>query len=272
MIDPRVVKLGIQVGDDLKTYEGLSITAKGVKFSSPNSGQCTITILNLNSETREYLMRVANPFNTSNVQKGVILEVGRESYGTSVLYTGDIFRVTPTPKPDMGLELQCITGSFNKGRLVSRSGQELSTLSSIAAGVAADNNLGLSFDVPEKNIANYSFTGSADSQIKKLAELSDSDVYVDNSILYVKPASKPKSGATVRVLNKSSGMVGVPKGTENGIKVSMLFDPVTQIGSQIDLVSEINPVLDGSYAVYKLNFDISSRGEAFYLHAEANRI
>ena len=272
MIDPRIVRLGIQVGDNLKTYDGLYINAKGVKYSSPNSGQCTITILNLNSETREYLMRVANPFNTSDVQKSVVLEVGRESYGAGVLYVGDIFRVMPTPKPDMGLELMCITGNFNKGKLVSRSGQELSKLSTIASGVATDNGLGLSFDVPDKNIANYSFTGSADSQIKKLAELSDSDVYVDNSILYMKPASKPKSGATVRVLSKSSGMIGVPKGTENGIKTSMLYDPVTQIGSQIDLTSEINPVLDGSYAVYKLEFDISSHDVPFYLHAEANRI
>lgn len=272
MIDPRIVRLGIQVGDNIKFYEGLSISAKGVKFSSPNQGQCTITISNLNRETREYLMRVANPFNTSNEQKSVILEVGRKSYGTSVLYVGDIFRVYPTEKPDLGLELQCITGNFNKGKLVSRSGQELSSLSSIASGVATDNNLGLSFEVPDKNIASYSFTGSANAQIVKLAELSDSDVYVDNSILYVKPKGKPKTGATVRVLNKSTGMVGTPKGTENGIKVSMLYDPVSQIGSQISLTSEINPVLDGDYTIYKLEFDITSRDGAFYLHAEANRI
>lgn len=272
MIDPRIVKLGIQVGDDVKFYEGLSIKAKGVKFTSPNQGQCTITILNLNQETRDYLMRVANPFNTSSERKSVILEVGRESTGTSVLYVGDIFRVYPTEKPDLGLELKCITGNFNKGKLVSRSGQELSSLSSIASGVATDNGLGLSFEVPDRNIANYSFTGSANAQITKLAELSDSDVYVDNSILYVKPAGKPKEGATVRVLNKSTGMIGVPKGTENGIKVSMLFDSISKIGSQLSLTSEINPVLNGEYSIYKLEFDITSRDGAFYLHAEANRI
>lgn len=272
MIDPRVVRLGIQVGDDIKFYEGLSIKAKGVKFTSPNQGQCTITILNLNQETRDYLMRVANPFNTSNERKSVILEVGRVSTGKSVLYIGDIFRVFPTEKPDLGLELKCITGQFNKGKLVSRSGQELSTLSSIASGVATDNGLGLSFEVTDRNIANYSFTGSANAQITKLAELSDSDVYVDNSILYVKPTGKIKKGATVRVLNKSTGMIGVPKGTENGINVTMLYDSVSQIGSQISLTSEINPVLDGEYQIYKLEFDITSRDGPFYLNVEANRL
>lgn len=272
MIDPRIVRLGIEIDGNLKFYEGLSISAKGVKFTSPNQGQCTITILNLNRETREYLMRESNPFNNSNQRKSVILEVGRESYGTSVLYTGDIFRVYPTEKPDLGLELKCITGHFNKGKLISRSGQELSSLSSIASGVATDNELGLSFEVPDRNIANYSFTGSPNAQIKVLSNLSDSDVYVDNSILYVKPNGKPKTGATVRVLNKKTGMVGAPKGTENGVKVSMLFDSVSQIGSLLDLTSEINPVLNGTYTIYKLEFDITSRDGPFYLHAEANRL
>ena len=67
-------------------------------------------------------------------------------------------------------------------------------------------------------------------------------------------------------------MIGVPKGTENGIKASMLFDSVSQIGSQLSLTSEINPILDGEYSIYKLEFDITSRDGAFYLNAEANRI
>lgn len=276
MIDPRIVRLGIEVGGNIKWYEDLAIYAKGVKFTSPNQGQATITILNINKATREYLMRVANPFNRSEVKKSVVLEVGRESYGTTTLYTGDIFRVAPTQKPDLGIVIRCVTGQFNKGRIISTSAPATSKLSSIAAGVASANSLGMSFEVTDRNIANYSFTGSPDAQIKKLAELASADVYQDNGILYVKPVGIPKTGATIRVLNKKTGMVGIPEGTENGVKVTMLFDPVTQVGSQIDLESEINPVLNGSYCVYKLDFDISNNipeeTSPFYLIAEANRI
>ena len=272
MIDQRIVRLGIEVGGNVKFYEGLWISAKGIKFTSPNQAQCTITVLNLNRETREYLMRVASPFNTSNERKSVILEVGRESYGTTTLYTGDIFRVDPTPKPDVGLIIRCTTGNFNKGSLISRSTPASTQLSSIASIVAGDNGLGLSFEVDDKNIANYTYTGSPAAQINELASLSGADVYVDNSILYVKPVGVPKVGATVRTINKKTGMIGVPEGTENGVKVTMLYDPVTQIGSQLDLESEINPVLNGSYCIYKLEFDVSSRDNQFYLHAEANRL
>lgn len=272
MIDKRIVRLGIQVGDNIRFYENLYINAKGVKFTSANQGDATITILNINRETREYLTRVANPFNRSNQRKSLILEVGRESYGTSVLYTGDIFRVEPTQKPDLGVVIRCLTGYFNKGQMVSRTAPEKSKLSEIAKSVAQDNGLALSFEVTDRSIANYNYTGSAAAQINKLADLAIADVYVDNSVLYVKDVSKPKKGATTRVLNKNTGMVGVPEGTENGVKVTMLFDPVTQIGSKLDLTSEINPVLNGMYNIYKLSFDISSRDNQFYLTAEANRL
>lgn len=272
MIDPRIVKLGIEVDGAIKWYEGLSIYAKGTKFTSPNQGQATVTILNINKATREYLMRVANPFNQSRSRKRLILEVGRESYGTSTLYTGDIFRVAPTQAPDIGIVIRCVTGGFNKNRLVSNSAPASSKLSVIAATVANDNGLGMSFEITDRSIANYSFTGSPAAQINKLAELANADVYQDNNILYVKNIGQPKKGATVRILNKNTGMIGIPEGTENGIKVSMLFDSVTQMGSKLILKSEKNPVLDGDYCVYKLDFDISSRDTAFYLTAEANRI
>lgn len=270
--DQRIVRLGIQVGDSIKFYDGLSIYAKGSKFTSTNQGNATVTILNVNRETREYLLRVANPFNKNNQRKSLILEVGRDSYGTSVLYTGDIFRVQPTQKPDLGVVIRCLTGYFDKNKIVSRSAPESSKLSAIAGAVADDNELALSFEVSDRNIANYNYTGSAEAQIKKLAELAIADVYVDNGILYVKDTSKPKKGASTRVLNKKTGMVGVPEGTENGVKVSMLFDPLTQIGSKLSLTSEINPVLDGDYNIYKLDFDISSRDTQFYLTVEANRL
>ena len=141
---------------------------------------------------REYILRIANPFNKNKQRKSLILEVGRDSYGTSVLYTGDIFRVQPTQKPDLGIVIRCLAGYFNKSKIVSRSAPESSKLSVIAKAVADDNGLGLSFEVTDRNIANYNYTGSAEAQLKKLADLAIADVYQDNGILYIKDTSKPK--------------------------------------------------------------------------------
>ncbi len=272
MDNQRIVRLTIIKGSDAKTYEGISISAKGTKFSSPNQGQCDITIIGINTETRENLTRIASPFNKSGERISVILDVGREKDGVSTLYTGDIFRVSETPKPNLGLNLRCITGQFDKSKLVSKSSEEITTLSEIAGNIALSNDLTLSFEIADKNISNYSFTGSANQEIKKLAELSEADVFIDNKILRIKYTSVPKKGSTVKILSKKTGMIETPEGTENGIKVSMLYDPSVQVGSQIEVESEINPVLNGDYVIYKLEFDITNMDKAFYLHAEANVI
>ena len=271
-LDPRIVRIGLLIGDNLTFYEGLSIYASGTKFTSTNQGQAVITILNLKRDTREQLMQAANPFNSNPQRKSVIVEVGRVSYGASILYQGDIFRVQPSGKPDIGVSLKCLTGYYDKRSILSRTFGALSSLSEVAKQAALDNGLSLSFEIQDKNIGAYTFTGSAFQEIVNLESLALSDVFVDNGTLYVKEAEKQKTGATIKVLNKNTGMVGIPEGTENGVRVSMLYDPVVQIGGRIRLTSEINPVLDGDYIVYMLEFDITSRDNPFYLHAECRRL
>ena len=61
-IDPRIVKLALIIGDEVRWYEGLSIEAKGIKVSNTIMGQCEITILNLRRDIREKILQDTNPF------------------------------------------------------------------------------------------------------------------------------------------------------------------------------------------------------------------
>ena len=272
-IDPRIVKVAIIIGDELRWYEGLSIEAKGIKVSNTVMGQCEITILNLRRDVREKILQDTNPFLAKGKRISVIVEVGRVGTGTTTLYSGDVFRSSEAPKPNIGVNLRCIQGHNNKGKIVSRSGKEISKLSSIAAWVAHDNGYNLSFQIPDKNIARYSFTGSAQAALSQLEDLAggDTNVYVDDKTLYVKSGALPANGTPVRVVDKYNGLISA-EGTEYGAKIKMLFDNITKIGGQIDLTSEINPSLNGSYVVRKLPFHVTSRDKPFYYIAECNRI
>tara|TARA_R110000765_G_scaffold269029_2_gene368031 strand:- start:1460 stop:2299 length:840 start_codon:yes stop_codon:yes gene_type:complete len=272
-LDQRIVKLGIIIDDKIRWYEGLNIEAKGVKISNTQMVQCEIAILNLRRDERERILQDTNPFLNKGKRISVILEVGRESYGTTTLYTGDVFRSNATPKPNLGVRLRCIQGYYNKANIVSRSGKEIASLKSIASWVAEDNGYNLSFEIPDKNIARYSFTGSAQASLFELEALAGNgnDVYVEGKTLYIKGSDTPARGGVVRILDKSSGLISA-EGTESGAKVKMLFDAVTKIGGQIDLTSEINPSLNGSYVVRKLPFHITSRDKPFYYVAECNRV
>lgn len=271
-LDPRVVKVGIQIGNELKTYEDLAIYATGSKFTNLNQGQAEVTLINLNRDERERLMTECSPFNSNPDQKSVIIECGNQSTGTSVLYQGDIFRVSVTGKPDIGLTLKCLTGNYRKESVVATSFDKSSSFIDVAKKAAEDAALNFSFEGITKNIGNFVFSGSAFDQIKSINDLTDDDVYIDNNELVVKERTKARAGSSVKILNKTTGMVGIPESTENGVKVTMLYDPQVNVGSRIRLTSEINPVLNGDYLVYKLDFDISSRDTQYYLNAEARRL
>jgi len=271
-LDPRVVKVGIQIGSELKIYEDLAIYATGSKFTNLNQGQAEVTLINLNRDERERLMTECSPFNSNPDQKSVIIECGNESTGTSVLYQGDIFRVSVTGKPDIGLTLKCLTGNYRKESVVATSFDKSASFIDIAKKAAKDAALNFSFEGVTKNIGNFVFSGSAFDQIKSINDLTDDDVYIDNNELVIKERDKARTGSSVKILNKTSGMVGIPESTENGVKVTMLYDPQVNVGSRIRLTSEINPVLNGDYLVYKLDFDISSRDTQYYLNAEARRL
>lgn len=270
-LDQRIVKVAIIVGDKITWYEGLNIEAKGIKVSNAIMGQCEVMILNISRAAREQILKETNPFLQRGKRISIIVEAGRVSTGTSTLYTGMIFRSQSTPKPNVGVRLTCIQGYDNKAKIVSRSASEITDLSSIAAWVAEDNGYNLSFEIPDKKIARYSFTGSAQASLNQLEALTGADVYVDNKTLYIKEAATPANGLPVRILDKSSGLISA-EGTEYGAKMKMLFDNVTRIGGQIDLTSEINPSLNGSYVVRKLPFHITSRDTPFYYIAECDRI
>lgn len=270
-LDQRIVKVAIIVGDKITWYEGLNIEAKGIKVSNSIMGQCEVVILNISRAAREQILKETNPFLQRGKKISIIVEVGRVSTGTTTLYTGTVFRSQSTPKPNIGVRLTCIQGYDNRSKIVSRSASEITDISSIAAWVAEDNGYNLSFEIPDKKIARYSFTGSAQAALNQLEALTGADVYVDNKTLYIKEADTPANGLPVRILDKSSGLISA-EGTEYGAKMKMLFDNVTKIGGQIDLTSEINQSLNGSYVVRKLPFHITSRDVPFYYIAECNRI
>lgn len=270
-IDPRLINLGIIIDGEISWYRNLYIHAKGMKFSNTNAGQCEITIFNLKKSSRERILRETNPLLSNRKLISVVLEVGRVSYGTKTFYQGSVFRSEATPKPDTGVRLKCIIGQNNKSKIVTRSANKLTKLSSIAKWVADDAGYGLSFEITDRNIRSYSFTGSAQSQLHQLEDLANAEVFVDNNTMYVKNINKALGSRVVRKLSAQSGLLEAT-GTEVGAKMTMLWDPVTNIGGRIDLKSVINPSLNGSYVVFKLGFDVSTRSEPFYLSAECRRL
>jgi hypothetical protein len=270
-LDPRILRVSIEIGGQLQTYDGLAITAKGTKFANANQNDCEITITNLAQRTRDYLLTEASPFRHAKHRKRIIVEAGRKSYGVSTVFVGDIASVVASQPPDITLTIKAATGNFDKGNVVQRSQPGQCSLRTIASQVAADLGLTLSFQCDDKQIGNYHFTGGALRQVDQLGSYGGVNCYVDDGALILKKYGIPLAGSA-RVLNIDTGMVGIPEFTERGLKVKMLYDNQTKLGSGLEVRSKVNPAANGSYTVYKLGFDLASRDTAFYLIAEASRV
>lgn len=269
-IDLRVLRIGIEVSGEMRVFEGLAMTARGDKFGSETQNTCDIEILNLSKDVRNYILTETSPFNANKTPKRVIVEAGRVSTGTARLFVGEIISSSPTQPPDIGLSIKAQTGAFKKGELVARSGPAKEKLSSIAQKVADDLEVTLEFEAEDKFIANYSFSGAALRQVGALAQAGRVDAFQDDDVLVVKDQGKPRQNR-VKVVNAGTGMIGVPEATERGVRVTTLYDLETDLGGQLDLTSELNPALDGSYTIYKVSFDLASRAEPWYYTIEASR-
>lgn len=271
MLDLRRIRVGIEILGRVQYYEGLRVRASGTKYANPLQNDCSVTISGLKRETRDYLLTETSPFNNNRTPKRIILEVGRQSTGLFRLFIGDIVSAEPSSPPDLDLVIKAKTQAAQAGNVVSTAGPKQARLSALAQKVASDLGLTLEFQAQDKNIGNYQHTGSALAQVEKLAAAGGVAAYIDDNKLVVKNMGRPLSGR-VRVLNKDSGMVGVPKTTEQGISVEFLIDPETAIGGALRIDSKINPAVTGEYVINQLKFDVASHDTPFFYTALAARL
>lgn len=269
-LDPRIIKLQIEIDGRLHEYTDLYISATGSKTANTLQNDCTIKIGNLTKANRDYLIKETSPYNYPRRRKRVILFAGRQSYGTFKLFEGDIIGASPSQPPDIMLTLKARTGAFFMTDMLSSSYASTIPISKIAMDIAAGMNLTLDFQAADKNVSNYAYTGSRLQQVQTLADAGAYSAYIDDDQLIVKSINKPLNNAAT-TLNKHSGLIGIPEVTEEGIKVKYLLDPSSRPGGQLVIDSELNPAANGSFTIYKLSYDISNRDNRFYHIAECIR-
>jgi len=274
-IDSRIVRISVEVNNKLNVYEGsngLSIKAVGSKSTSTKQNECTVTIVNLSQSNRDFLLTATSPFNANKTPKQLIVEAGRESYGYSTVFVGNITSANISQPPDIALTLKCLTANYQKGNMIGTTQANNAKLSDIAKSAAESMNLNLLYQAIDKQVVNYQFSGSNTAQISGLKNLSNNlDVYIDNNQLIVKNSNKPLA-TQFKVIDMDSGMIGIPELTEQGVKVKYFLDNFSRVGGGLTIKSQLNPAANGDYLIYKLDFDIANRDVPFYYTAEAKRL
>lgn len=270
--DPRIIRLGLKVGDnDVEYFEDLDIRVQGMKTAGPTQNQATIRISNLTRDQRNYILTKSSPLALAG-QNGKIfvptfltLDVGRRSYGTFRLFEGNVYTSNVTPPPDLSIVLVSLMNSELMSLLAANSQNGMTDLKTIAQSIATQCKLQLNFNVKvNKQVANYSFTGSVLRQIDKLQMIGDVIAYIDNGVLYVEDTYFLDKSKNFN-LSMATGMVGVPQATQGGVVAQMLIQPGVRAGGSITVNSQINPSVNGdNYKIWQVGFDIANRDDPFW--------
>ena len=271
-LDERIITISFLVNGKLKTYSSpFFITANGTKYANALQNQADVIIANLDRATQDFILTETTPYNLNNTSKQITISAGRQSYGTSIVFTGNIVTSNITQPPDIGVTLKCLTGNFLKTKVIGTNQSGQASLFQISNAISQNLGAILRFEANNKSIGNYTFGGSTTNQIQNLNSFGGINAYLDNGVLVVKNSNQALKGS-LKLVSESTGMIGIPEFTEQGLKVKFLYDNRTTLGGLMRIQSVQYPAANGDYIIYKLGFQLSTREVPFYWIAEGQRI
>lgn len=263
--DGRLVEVGLQFkdGTNYSFNQDFAIYASGTRFTNANQASCELTLFNLTRALRDTIITASSPFGNRANLPTLSLKIGRESYGTFLLYMGDVISANILQPPDVGIKFRALTNNLLQGAIAASQQPPMAPLSQISKSVADSTNSKLDFQAQDKQIGNFSFTGTPIDGVKKLNDCGNVISFCDNDTLVVLDSSKPRAGEP-RKLNLANGMVGIPQVTEQGMTVKMMADNTIQLGGSITVESVENPAANGTWAIKRIDYEIASRDQPFF--------
>jgi hypothetical protein len=268
--DNRLVTLSFTLanGETITYDQEYYIACSGTKFGNSNLADMELRIDNIAINTRNNIITQTSPLNLLRTPVNVQLLVGRRSFGAFVLFQGGVVATNPTQPPDIGLTMRSLMLVLQLTNPIKLTAPAQIKLSVLAAQVAQQLGVKLSFQATDKMVDNYSFTGAALKQVEKIAEAGNYTACIDNDTLVVLNNGQARNKTPIQV-NSSTGMIGVPELTDFGVRVRMLINSQVQILDQIQVTSAINPSANGTYIITQLRFEISTWETPFYWIMEA---
>lgn len=274
--DDRIFKLVFTYGNSQVTIDSQTsdvppmITAQGSLRTNPLQNECAVSVANLSAALRNQLLTQLTPWNYDQARKTMAVYAGRVSTGLFLLYQGDITECFASQPPDITLNIKSKTNQFYKYDIIAQSQNLVTPVSNIVKNAAQGMGLTPRFEATDKNIANYSYTGSRIKEVEHIGLLGSYDVYTTGNTLVCKDRGKPLANEN-HTVSAETGMIGQPQPTEWGVRCVTLLAPGVLIGGSFTLDSKINPLLNGDYTIYQYGFQIASRDAPFYTLLEGTK-
>ena len=265
-----------------KRIDGLNIRFNTTIYSAVgNPSNTYIDVFNLNRSDVDYLATSASTF--LKRQRFFRLYAGYEG-DVNLMFSGQILEALPEGNPDVVLKIKGLSGLKWWGENVSVSKDNTNMLELLQT--AADE-MGYTLDIDDNVRDNellqrtketYSYTGSAMGLLTDIQNeiggvtADEKSIYIvpENDTIHVYDPNK-MNYKKVLLVNKYTGMIGIPAPTVAGCRVKILLNTSVRCGNMIDLVSERIPSINGKYFIISIEHQGEVRGKNWYTTLDCAR-
>lgn len=251
-------------GGNTKIIRDVPLKARIEKTGPPDFCKARLEARGLRYEDMEQLSTLAfRPlFTARNV---VQVYAGDERDGLSLAFSGDITQASAdfNAAPDVTFTMEAMTGWFDaltpQGPSAVRGAQPAADFIAMQA-----RKLGLTFqnDGVTASLRNAVFSGSPVAQARAAARQIGAELIIEDDVMLLSPAGGAGEQAgggrgNAVLLNKTTGLLGYPAMSNEGIEIKALYNPAFRLGGLVR-VESIVPKASGTWRIIKLTHDLAA--------------
>lgn len=244
------------------TLPGLRMSAKIVKGGGRAWGQMDLKIYGMTASLMRQLSTLGVKINMPQ-RSSVTLQAGDAQSGMTTVFVGNVMNAWGdfNSSPDVPFNVDAKVGGFLAVQNVAPASYSGSTdVASAMASLAATANLKFVNSGVSGKIAAPYLWGSPLQQMQQIADAAGIIYTVDIDTLYIWKKNGQRGSSGV-VISPSTGMIGYPSFTNQGIMVKTIYNPSIGIGQTVQVQSTVDAVspANGTWAVMNFDLDLESQ-------------
>lgn len=267
-------------GNNVLTVEGLRTSAVIQFGGGAVMPSAEVIIYGLSMQVMRRMMRIRWQ-DLNSMMNRIRIEVGEQGEPLVQVFQGNItFAYIDTSNaPEIGLRLTCMAGvveAYRPATPVSYPGAK----SVVAAIEEITLGMGYRFEnsgVPGSLMMEDVTLVETDlNKIRKLCAAYQIDLYIDNALIAICPQGAPRK-MRIPVLSPSTGLIGYPVPTTQGVDVRCFFNPMVKFGGIIRIRDSLMETANGDWRAFgvSLNLESETPGGNWFMdikasHREAN--
>lgn len=273
----KLIELDISLGPDPSTNQprqfsngSNSVTLSGSRISvriqnsgTPNGSNAQVDIYGLTPSLMNELSTLGMVFQLIP-QNTLVIRVGDQTAGLATVFIGTILSAIGdyNQAPNVPMHFECQAGLINAVAPFKASSYPMPTdVGTIMSGLAHQMGYGFENNGVSVTLPPSYFSGSAEDQWQKVAK--DAGIKAEivpgeagSLVLAIWPKGGSRGGAAPSV-SPTTGMIGYPAYTQQGLLVKTIFNPQIAFGGKVNIQSSL-PKATGTWIILRLDHALDS--------------